>query len=63
MPINELILQDDSVKFLISSEVYGESIIDVQVNLFSSKLKKNLGYYRYIENLAGEPLDDFLVFH
>ncbi len=60
--INDLILQDDSVKFFIDSEEYGESIIDVRVNLFSRKLKKYLGYYRYIESLDGKPLDDYLVF-
>lgn len=62
MPINELILEDDSVKYFIDSEIYGESVIDVLVNLFSSKLNRKLGYYRYIESLGGEPLDDFLVF-
>jgi len=62
VPINELVLQDDSVKIFIDSKVYGESIIAVRINLFSSELNKSIGYYRYIENIAGEPIDDFLAF-
>ncbi len=57
-----LILKNDSVKIIIDHEAYGESIIDVRINLLNIELDEIIGHYRYIENLEGDPLDDFLFF-
>jgi len=62
VPFSDLILQNESINFIVNSDVFGETIIDVRIKLYSRKLKKQLGSYRYVENLNGEPIDDFLIF-
>lgn len=60
--IDKLVLKNDSVKIFIESDMYGESVLDIRVNLFSSTSSKLIGHYRYIESFAGEALDDYLDF-
>ncbi len=62
VPIESLILKEESISILFDSESYDDYIVDVTISLFSEKLNKQIGYYRLIENLNREYLDEFLVF-
>lgn len=61
-PINDLVLHNDQITLLFKSENNDDFIIDIKIKLINSDLNKQIGYYKYQENMEGEYLDEFLVF-
>ncbi len=61
--LDELELAKESIRIEFDSAEYGELIFDTKFKILNLNTKESIGYYRCIENLEGDFVDDFLVFH